>query len=157
MPLITPQPGIRRLAHSVATVSVGASTNEEALATVTVPGGLLGPNGGLQIWTLWSYTNSANNKVCRVRAGGLAGTQFRAVVQTTTASLHDLCLIRNQNSQSVQVGWISASAGGVGAHANALVTAAIDTSADWDLVLTGQKANAGETLTLQAWEAFLLS
>lgn len=157
MPLITPQPGIRRLAHSAAAVSVGASTDEEALATVTVPGGLLGPNGGLQIWTLWNYTNSGNNKVCRVRAGGISGTAFRALVQTTTASLHDVCLVRNQNSQSVQVGWIAASAGGVGAHANALVTATLDTSADWDLVISGQKANSGETLTLQAYEVVLLS
>ncbi len=129
--------------------SVGATTDETTLATITVPAGAMGPNGLLRVKTLWSFTNSANNKNLRWRLGG---TAFLDATQTTNASYQDRREVHNRNSQSSQVGWAAnATAGGGGASTLAVTTAAINTAADTTLLITGQKASAGETLTLEAY------
>ena len=46
-----------------APVSLTGSTSVVTLATVTIPAGLLGANGKLKIYPLWSTTNNANIKI----------------------------------------------------------------------------------------------
>jgi hypothetical protein len=137
--------------------SAGANTTENVLATVNIPAGIMGPNGLLRIYSLWSYTNSANNKTLRIRLGGAGGTQVFAITQTTSTHMSDLRHIQNANAQNAQVFHDRGSQPAVGAtSAGANVTAAIDTSLGTTLVFTGQKALNSETLTLSSYYVELL-
>ena len=77
---------------------------------ITLPAGAMGPNGVLRITTLWSYTNSANNKTLRVRLGGLSGTAFQANVVTASNIGVMQRTIQNRNSQASQIGFNAANA-----------------------------------------------
>lgn len=144
------------LAASATKVDLTGTTAETALATVSVPGGAMGPNGGLLIYTSWSYTNSANAKTPRIRFGGPAGTQYFSSAQGTSASVHLVHRIRNRNSASSQVGGSSATGGIGGVSSGALVTSALDTSLAQDIVLTGQLALGTELISLESYEVWLL-
>ena len=112
----------------------------------------MGPNGILRVTTLWSYTNSANNKTLRVRLGGLSGTAFQANVVTASNIGVMQRTIQNRNSQASQIGFNAANAASyttVGSGTS-VATGSVDTSADQSIVITGQLASAGETVTLEA-------
>jgi K+-transporting ATPase c subunit len=134
-------------------MSVTGTTNETALATVSIPAGAMGLNGAIHVVTSWTMTNSANAKTVRARLGGVGGTAFMGVGFTATATFSDIRRIRNQNSASAQVGSAPASStNAYGSSTSALPTGAIDTGSAQDLVLTGTLANTGETITLTSYE-----
>ena len=138
-------------ASGVASAHTG-DTAETQLASITLPGGAMGPNGILRVTTLWSYTNSANNKTLRVRLGGLSGTAFQANVVTASNIGVMQRTIQNRNSQASQIGFNAANAASyttVGSGTS-VATGSVDTSADQSIVITGQLASAGETVTLEA-------
>ncbi len=141
---------VRVLGTSVAAVSGSADTNENTLATVVLPAGAMGLNGLVRVQTLWTLTNSANNKTLRVKFGG---SSFLDVTLTTVASFADQRVIQNRNSVSSQIGKPTGNmaAGGWGTASSAVTTASIDTSAAVTILITGQKASAGETLTLESY------
>lgn len=141
-------------AQSGAAVSVGAVTTEVVLATITIPGGAMGPNGWVVLDTSWSMISSANSKITFVRVGGAAGTAFLNVTATTIVGARRQVVVINNNSQSSQkAGAAITNTNGVGYFAAAGATATVDTSAAWDLVISGQKAVSGDTLTLEGYQA----
>jgi hypothetical protein len=149
MKLSLSQPNIRILGTSAVAVSGAADTNENILATITIPAGAMGPNGRLRIQTGWTVTNSANNKVLRVRFSGIGGTIFYGATVTTSASVEDVRSIHNRgvtNSQACFQGGAS-----FGSSSSAYGTSSVDTSVATTVVITGQKATAGETLTLESY------
>jgi len=142
----------RVLARSAVAASVTGSTSETTLASVTIPANAMGANGVLRISAEWSYTNSANNKTLRTRLGGLSGAVFDTIVPTTNAYQRRQCEIKNRNAANVQLGPPSGFAGGGwGTATNAVATGALDTTVAQTLVLSGQLASAGETITLQSY------
>lgn len=138
------------LAQSGVAASPGAVTSEVTLATIVAPAGCMGANGLIRVQTLWSMTNSANNKVPRVKFGG---TTLLDVTLTTVAVLSDQRIVQNRNSQSSQIAKPlgNMTGGGWGTATSAVVTASVDTSADTTILITGQKSSAGETLTLESY------
>jgi hypothetical protein len=135
------------LAESGAAASVGATTDETTLATISVPGNAMGANGRVQVETLWSYTNGADDKTARVRFSGASGTQYLVTALTTTATLNHVVVIQNANATNSQVGsFISTVA--YNASTAAHVTSSVDTTADTTVVITGQKETSGDTMTL---------
>lgn len=145
---------IQVLAKSAVAVSGAADTNENILATVTIPAGAMGANGALRLTCFWAVTGSTNAKTLRVRLGGIGGTAYVATA-IATAGITAVEMdgnIANRNSQSSQIGWVSAfSSVGSIAQSGSKITSAIDTSAATTLVITGQKALGSETLTLDAY------
>lgn len=127
--------------------SVTGTTNETELASITVPGGLMGPNGVIEIYHVCIYTNSANNKNIKIRIGGSSGVALSALTLTTTDNNAKIFWIRNANSTSAQKGPSSGLTSGVGSGTGAGVTSAVDTSASFDIVFSLQLANSGETGT----------
>lgn len=158
MPLVVPPQGLI-LGASGAAISTPADTNEDTLATITVPAGAMGANGFLRISTLWAFTSSANNKTPRIRFGGASGTIYVNPVITTNVGLSQETVIANRNAANSQVGFASAGTnGGSGlSTASANVTSSVDTTASTTIVITGQKASAGETLTLEFYLVELFS
>lgn len=144
----------RILAASAVAVSGPADTNENILATINIPAGAMGLNGILRITTVWSITNSANNKTLRIRLGGIGGTAHFALVTTTSAMHFDTRMIANRNAANSQVSFHSASLPPT--SNGAAIAGSIDTSVAQTLVITGQKASAGETITLESYLVELL-
>lgn len=146
------------LQHSGTQILTPADTSEDVLATIPVPAGAMGPNGFLRIYTLWGMTGSTNAKTMRVRLGGIGGTMHWSSGAIVTASLiivNSMSHIFNRGAQNSQVG-VGTIAPGVGAGTISLpTTGAIDTSVPQDLVITGQKASAGEVLALDAYSVEL--
>ena len=145
------------LAQSAVSVATTATTSEEVLATITIPANALGANGCIEIWTSWDYTNSANTKTLRIRAGGIAGTSLFSSSPTTTNTLMRPTHWMNVNATNSQKTSSSSGQGGsVGSSTGTLVTTAIDTTASVNIVITGQKASSGETLSLEFYQVNLM-
>lgn len=142
------------LAQSWVAVPAPADTSENILATITIPAGALGPNGSMEVYALFSYTNGADDKIPRMRLGGISGTILHTRTQTTTDALETIVRFGNRNAQNSQVarnsGWAPYTSA-----TNAPTTAAIDTSAQTTLVITGQKETGANTLTLEGYRALL--
>lgn len=142
---------IRRLGplalQSGVAASVTGTTTETTLATVTIPSHTMGKNGSILITSLWSYTNSANAKRFRVKFGG---TTYYNNTQTATSSFRLETRLYNRNSLSSQVG-TALTAAGPGSSSGAVLTSAVDTASDVTVLLTGELANTGETITLEAY------
>ena len=134
-------------------VSCPADATEDILATLAIPAGIMGLNGILRVSTRWSHTGSVNAKTLRHRLGGIGGTAYQLSAAGATDIAHAAQVwIQNRNAANSQIGHISAAgASGFGPSTAAHTTGAIDTSIAQTLVLTGQKASAGETLTLESY------
>lgn len=139
---------------SVAAVAPN-NTAENVLATVTIPGWVMGLNGRIQCRSFWSVTNSANNKTIRMHLGGIAGPAFTSVVFTTTSGMERVTTIANRGATNSQFGGPASlySMNNTGAQS---MTAALDSTVAQDLVFTGQKALATETITLESREVWIL-
>lgn len=145
------------VAKSAVAVSVGAVTTETVLATIAIPAGAIGPNGFVRFKCAFSNNNSGNNKTFKAYFGasgaGTGGTQLWTVVHTTNVSVIYVGGVANRNSASSQVSATNpVSATGLGSAASALATSTVDTTAASEIVLTGTKANSGDTLTLEFYE-----
>lgn len=146
MPIILPSKFKIVTAASAAASSVTGTTSDTTLFTFPLPAGTVGPNGAIQIIVGFSYTNSGNNKTLRVKIGG---TNFAAVVVTTTAAMVRNMVVYNVNSQAVQTEWTSTIAAGFGVTTNALTSGAKDLSVAQDITVSGQLASSGETITME--------
>ena len=109
-----------------------------------------GPERRAAHHTLWSYTNSANNKTCAFASAAASerrmrcehdGHQHRSSARSRTATRR----IRRSPARQ-RVRQLVRRQCKCARH-----RAAIDTSIDQDIVLSGQLANAGETVTLESY------
>lgn len=126
------------------------NTNENALATITVPANAMGANGFVRVYAVFSFTGSTNQKSLRVRFGGASGTVMFQTDQTTAANtIYTIeTIIQNRNATNSQV---SRGNSQYGAGVVNAATASVDTTADTSIVLSGQKATGSETLALQQY------
>lgn len=142
------------LGQSGVASSVTGTTTETTLATIPVPAGIMGLNGVLRITTVWTVTNSANNKALRVVLGG---SLFSGVDLTTTASAQFQAHIRNRGVANSQIGFIVSSGFPFSTSGGSPVTGAVNTAVAQNLLITGQLASGAETITLEAYTVELLN
>lgn len=128
-----------------------SSTTETVLASVAVPALALANSGKLIVEFMASYTNSVNTKSLRLRVGGTGvnGTVLWNQDVTTTAKMNVRCGFQNRNATGSQVQTAIEFGTGFGATTPALLTAAVDTTAAFNVYLTGQCASGAEAVTLQ--------
>lgn len=145
--------GVQVLAQSAVAVSGAADTNENALATITIPADLLGPSGMLRLRSALTWTNSANNKTLRIRFSGAAGTiLYTSTVTTGGGEVVYVGHMANiaTNSQvfrGVSEGSTTQNSGG---------TSTVDTTATTTLLITAQKVTGSETVTLNRFSLEIL-
>lgn len=146
------------LGQSSAAVTAPANTSENTLATITIPAGALGLNGSIRINSGWSFTNNANSKTMRIRFSGAAGTAYMSAAGfTTQVSMQADTFFGNRNSASSQVGGTGRISTGAGTFfTTALTTSAVDTTVDTTVVLSAEKASAGDTVTLEWYSVVLV-
>lgn len=145
------------LASSGTPVAGAADTNENALATINIPAKQLGKHGSVRVRANFTVTNSANNKTIRVRYSAIGGTAMFSTVMTTTGKLVLDFVMRNAGATNSQLAHAVAVTDAPAVLAPADVTAAVDTTAGTTLVITGQKASAGETIQLQGYTCELFN
>lgn len=130
-----------------AAVVLTGTTSATTLATITIPAGLIGTNGKVKFYPLWSNTNNANTKTLRVVLN--SGT----TVYTGTAqnSVHNtgLLILRNFNSETTQR-MSSGMTAGLGSTTGSIAAVTIDTTAAVTVTITGQLANSADTMTLES-------
>ena len=140
----------RVLAQSSVAAAHTGNTSETTLASIVIPAGAMGPNGRVRITSLWSATNSANNKTMRHKFGG---TNYFAQNMVAHQSWRHETEILNRNAVNNQIGNTN---NVFGSQAGAPNSSAVDTSAAVTVLLTGQLANAAETVTLESYRVEVL-
>ena len=131
-------------------VSITGATTEQVLATLSLPADFLGANGFIRGTLRFQYTNNANNKVMRVRLGGIAGASLAGMIGTTNGYMTYQFLINNKGAKNSQIG--NATDGIWQASSTSVPsTGSADTTQALDVVVTGQLTNAADTLTLRSW------
>jgi|SRR5687768_1584224 len=120
------------------------TATDQVLDSFIIPAGSLGPNSSLQIEPLWTYTNSANNKILKVKIGGV--TVYN-VTRTTSTKEAPLIIIVNRNSIASQIQpydntYVTA---GTGTPATYTINFANDVTVEF----LGNRASGTDTLTLQ--------
>ena len=115
-------------------VALTGTTSETTMLTVSIPAGFINKRGRLNVIGLMILTNNANLKTLKVKFGGQT---LATVTSTSQAALGFSTWLLNLNSETSQK------------NGNA-VSFTIDTTIANDFVITGQLANAGDTVTLTA-------
>ena len=129
---------------------LASTTAIKTLATLIIPGGILGTTGRFAAQITLDYLNSANNKTATLTFGG---TTFFSATLTTTTSNSFLSGMRNKNSASIQqlVG-ATGTTTGISSSSSALTTSAINTAIDANLALRATVAAASEYMRIAGCE-----
>ena len=141
------------IAKSGVASAVTGTTALTALATIAIPAAIMGTTGQLRITTLWSAAaNNANAKTGFVK---LDTALYQSIALASNLSSQALVHIRNRNSASSQVGWISTTTA-FGLSGTGVTTSTVDTSVAKNIVIQGQLGNSGDTLTLESYTVELM-
>lgn len=146
---------MRALAQSAVQVTAPADTNFNSLATITVPGGAMGPNGRIEIYAVWQMTNNANGKLVGARVGSASGTVIVQNSVPSQVSCTMLGSLANRGVENAQVTGTPNVAGGLGVSTTAINTTSVDTSEDFTIHLSAQKSSAGDAITLESYRVLL--
>ncbi len=138
------------LAKSATQVSHTGDTNKFALATISIPANSIGPNGSLEVWVQFGYTSSANAKTMSAEYGGFVCWQ--PVNQTTNTGTVGVFQMHNVGATNVQ----KAATGVIGSQSGAVAVAgAVDSTTSQNLILYGQLANSGETISIESYKVIV--
>lgn len=113
-------------------VVLTGTTAETTLLTITIPAALMGSIGRLNLLSFFALTNNANNKTLRAKIGA---NQINVQGAASLAATGFNFWLLNLNSATAQ-------------RNNSSTLFAIDTTASMDLRITGQLANAADSMTL---------
>lgn len=143
--------GVVVLGNSAVQVACASTATDESLYSLLIPAGTLGPNDELQIEPYWRYTNSANNKILFVKTAG--GVDLYRRTRTTTAEEAPMVVMANRNALNSQTYPYGGPTAGTATHYAASTaadrTTTIDFSEDQTIIVGGQRANSGDSLTLE--------
>jgi hypothetical protein len=141
-------PAVKRpvevLAASGVPVSCSSTAVDEELYTLNILAGMIGVNSILRIEPLWTFTNSANSKLLKILIGS---TTVYSVTRTTSAREAPLIVLASRNALTSQI--VPYDSTYVTADAGTPLSLAIDFSVNQTLRIVGQRANAGDSLTLE--------
>lgn len=138
----------RVIASGATPVAVTGTTSATQVLALTVPGGVMGPNGSFELSILFSCTNNANTKTIGVQFDGY---DFGSQSIASLNGMQTLTVVRNRGSLNSQV--FNASLIGIGSVSRS--TAPIDTSIDKVLTATVTLANAADTVTMEGYSLTL--
>lgn len=132
-----------RSAGRVTTTSNGVAA-DATLIQVTVPAGLMLADSYIDVDSLFRMTNSAGVKGLKVKVGGTTMYSFSG---GSSQSLNQSYRIRNDNSLSAQVGYVSSATSFNGSTSD-VITAAINTANSFTIQVTAAPATSTEFVTL---------
>lgn len=134
----------------IASATLTGTLVETTLATINVPGGLLGANGVMRVTSLWSATGIGGAKTPRVKFAG--NTIWTGTMGANAlGSYFDIVQIANRNATNSQISTPPTIGGSYGQNNAALVATAVDTTAVSQITITGQLASVGDTMVLEGY------
>jgi len=108
------------------------TTGFQTMATVTVPGGSMGPNGWVQCFATWTMGGTVNNKIISIRALGPASQIINSITATNHISFHQSGIIYNRGNTQQQISSLAVqNFYGGSTSANVNTNHAINTDSDW--------------------------
>ena len=125
--------------------SVTGTTNETTLASITVPGGLMGADGSIRIYALFSFAGTAGTKTIRAKLGGQSFVNSAVAASNAATSVaKSVCNLTATSQTSMPAAAINdgLSAGG------AVFVGTVDTGTDQPLLISMQLASAADSATL---------
>lgn len=134
-------------------------TSLTTLATIAVPGNTLGANGRIRLSLLWRFTNggSPGFKTISVSFGGSVIFSGSSTNTTQLSCGHSIGFA-NRNSTSSQVATVpTGGLAGVSLTTSDIVTTSIDTTASQNLIIQGQLANAGDSISIESYLVELMT
>lgn len=145
-------PAVITLASTGVITTVTGTTAETALYTVAIPDGIMGPNSAMRIEPVWSFTNSVNNKIIRIRIGATIAGSFVHERTRTAASLESpLIVLANRGVRNVQANSYTAVGNYVNNSTGVVGALGVDfAAAGLNLYVTGQLANTSESISMEA-------
>lgn len=129
------------------------TTARTAIVSVTVPGGLLGPNGSLSF--LFTSTGvGAGSKLWNLTLGGTDIFHAGPTGQTWQGGQ---CIVTNRNSNSSQQGLALNLSSPYVTGVNTPMNSTVDTTVDQTLTLNATLGTSGDSMTLQSWRVLFMS
>lgn len=138
------------IAQSGVASSVTGTTAETTLASITIPGGAMGPNGTVRVTAFFSCTNNANVKTALVKLGAMS--PGAALANSATDQI--IAIFRNAGTTAAQKAYQGGT--GVGAITGLKQSATLDMTQDQVLTITGTLATAADTITLEGYTVEIL-
>jgi hypothetical protein len=135
------------LGQSAVPVSHTGDTTQFTLAAIPIPASAAGANGRIVVRADLSFSNNANAKTSAIKLGP---AQLFAQSFSSTASTSIEVTIDNRNAQNSQRWTWEHVTPAVSGYTNG--TSAVDTSAAQSIAITGQLANASDTVTLESYQ-----
>ncbi len=137
--IFNPRDNVRR--------AVNTTASDQVLTTLTVPAGLIRDDTIFEIWSLWSCTSSANAKAFKILLNEVA---IFDLSQTTIQSMEGIRQVRCRGAGSqVATNKGTSTPIGVTSSTGALALT-IDLSAGAVFKFVGNRANAGDSLAIEA-------
>jgi len=135
---------ITLFANNAAYAGTGALSGE--FLTFSIPAGVMGATGAIEITTLFSANNNANSKVVRVV---YAGVNYMLAGLTSAASCQMMTIIRNRTANS-QIGANAGTAIAYGSTAAQNAFTSADSAIAQPVTLNWTLANSADTVTLES-------
>ena len=126
------------------------TTAETVLASVNIPGGLLGANGEIDVEYQASVTNGANDKTLTLKLGG---TTVISQLVTAVTGVHGRALISLRNAANSQHFQKYTASDGAALTAAATAVGAVNMQNDTLLTISGTLEVGGELITLEKFRA----
>lgn len=133
-----------------AAVSHTGSTAKVALARCRVPGGCVGPNGAFRLTALFGCTNNANSKTIYGELGGFDILSAQVINNASHFGAYHNKIMMLRGSLNAQAGVNGSDSAGVLLSSQPR-TGSVDFAQEQELVISGQLANAADTISLQFW------
>lgn len=144
----------RVLAQSAVAVDVTGVTVDTLAKSITIPGGIVGPNGGLLIEFDWLVTNNANTKLVKVWANGVATSQLLAQDVTSNSAYRQSLMVINKGAEDAQ---LSTGVGGYRVSATDYhIDTTINTAVDWTVDFIATPNTATDVMTLKYFSIMLV-
>jgi hypothetical protein len=135
------------LGRVVSDVTTGGVTTEVTLHTISVPANKMGTDRILRITAIYDFEGTNDTKTLRVRLGGtFIGVVVASSVDVLSGMLVLYLIERSGTAAQLATGWAVA-VGSTAIEFLGVGSKTIDTTVANDLTITGQTANAGDTIT----------
>ena len=144
MPLFR-QPKIIVLGASGVRANHTGTTSKTTVASIIVPGGMMGLHGRIRVSALWTNNNSVGSKTVHIDFGG---TSWLGSANTTQTTQNQMIVIANRGLANSQVGFGGLS-GSFGTSGAAPGTSAIDTTVDQTVTLAVTLASGADNAAIE--------
>lgn len=140
----------------VAGAPITGTTSLVAQDLVTIPGGLIGPNGQVVVEALWSMTANVNSKTFRLQSSGGGIVFFNGTSTSANTAISCRAMFSNRGSESSQVAQTNTFTG-LGTSSTPLISGTVNTANDVLIQAAAQLGVGTDTVTLERWTVVVRS